>query len=184
MNHVVDLSRECVDQPHLANCDLILQAQLCGNEYYSSFCCASCARYQQQASPPRHRGWQTPPRPHESTGDRLQDWKSELCPFTAWNCSGSSALPESSRGWTEQSVVGVTVQNWETHHPQVYCRLLSPPVCLAVANPSLHLRVVAVIHRTRWHWDRKDAVTLEKADNHHEKWGDPVLHTSTREKCS
>ncbi|KFP73678.1 Papilin, partial [Acanthisitta chloris] len=40
----VDLSRECVDQPHLANCDLILQAQLCGNEYYSSFCCASCAR--------------------------------------------------------------------------------------------------------------------------------------------
>ncbi|KFW63734.1 Papilin, partial [Pygoscelis adeliae] len=44
VNHVVDLSRECVDQPHLANCDLILQAQLCSNEYYSSFCCASCAR--------------------------------------------------------------------------------------------------------------------------------------------
>lgn len=42
----VDPSRECVDQPHLANCDLILQAQLCNNEYYSSFCCASCARYQ------------------------------------------------------------------------------------------------------------------------------------------
>ncbi|XP_060617227.2 papilin isoform X2 [Anolis sagrei] len=41
----VDPSRECVDQPHLANCDLILQAQLCSNEYYSSFCCASCARY-------------------------------------------------------------------------------------------------------------------------------------------
>ncbi|NWI24241.1 PPN protein, partial [Sula dactylatra] len=55
-NHVVDLSRECVDQPHLANCDLILQAQLCRNEYYSSFCCASCSRYQPQASPPRHRG--------------------------------------------------------------------------------------------------------------------------------
>ncbi|GAB0190446.1 papilin [Grus japonensis] len=56
VNHVVDLSRECVDQPHLANCDLILQAQLCSNEYYSSFCCASCSRYQPQASPPRHRG--------------------------------------------------------------------------------------------------------------------------------
>ncbi|NXG62902.1 PPN protein, partial [Hemiprocne comata] len=55
-NHVVDLSRECVDQPHLANCDLILQAQLCGNEYYFSFCCASCSRYQLQASPPRHQG--------------------------------------------------------------------------------------------------------------------------------
>ncbi|KFZ68884.1 Papilin, partial [Podiceps cristatus] len=44
VNDVVDLSRECVDQPHLANCGLILQAQLCGNEYYSSFCCASCLR--------------------------------------------------------------------------------------------------------------------------------------------
>ncbi|XP_020665827.3 papilin isoform X1 [Pogona vitticeps] len=40
-----DPGRECVDQPHLANCDLILQAQLCGNEYYSSFCCASCLRH-------------------------------------------------------------------------------------------------------------------------------------------
>ncbi|NXA06253.1 PPN protein, partial [Sapayoa aenigma] len=56
VSHVVDLSRECVDQPHLANCDLILQAQLCGNEYYSSFCCASCARHHPQASPPNHRG--------------------------------------------------------------------------------------------------------------------------------
>ncbi|NXF05367.1 PPN protein, partial [Smithornis capensis] len=55
-SHVVDLSRECVDQPHLANCDLILQAQLCGNEYYSSFCCASCARHRPQASPPHHHG--------------------------------------------------------------------------------------------------------------------------------
>ncbi|NXS40900.1 PPN protein, partial [Balaeniceps rex] len=56
VNHIEDLSRECVDQPHLANCDLILQAQLCSNEYYSSFCCASCSRYQPQASPPHHRG--------------------------------------------------------------------------------------------------------------------------------
>ncbi|XP_064569860.1 papilin isoform X1 [Zonotrichia leucophrys gambelii] len=52
-SHIVDVSRECLDQPHLANCDLILQAQLCGNEYYSSFCCASCAR---QGSPPHPRG--------------------------------------------------------------------------------------------------------------------------------
>ncbi|KFR09596.1 Papilin, partial [Opisthocomus hoazin] len=39
-----EYSPACVDQPHLANCGLILQAQLCGNEYYASFCCASCAR--------------------------------------------------------------------------------------------------------------------------------------------
>uniref|UniRef100_UPI0025403722 papilin n=1 Tax=Euleptes europaea TaxID=460621 RepID=UPI0025403722 len=47
----VDSSRECVDQPHLANCELILQAQLCSNEYYSSFCCASCSRYQHKDLP-------------------------------------------------------------------------------------------------------------------------------------
>ncbi|NXX46366.1 PPN protein, partial [Tricholaema leucomelas] len=56
VNRVIDPTRECVDQPHLANCDLILQAQLCSNEYYSSFCCASCSRYQTQASPPHHHG--------------------------------------------------------------------------------------------------------------------------------
>ncbi|XP_059951868.1 papilin [Mesoplodon densirostris] len=39
-----DPGRECIDQPELANCELILQARLCGNEYYSSFCCASCSR--------------------------------------------------------------------------------------------------------------------------------------------
>ncbi|NXX83824.1 PPN protein, partial [Urocolius indicus] len=56
LNHVVDVSRECVDQPHLANCDLILQAQLCSNQYYSSFCCATCARHQPQLSPAPRRG--------------------------------------------------------------------------------------------------------------------------------
>uniref|UniRef100_A0A6I8PI63 Papilin n=1 Tax=Ornithorhynchus anatinus TaxID=9258 RepID=A0A6I8PI63_ORNAN len=35
--------RECVDRPELANCDLILRAQLCGNQYYAGFCCASCS---------------------------------------------------------------------------------------------------------------------------------------------
>uniref|UniRef100_A0A669PM78 Papilin n=1 Tax=Phasianus colchicus TaxID=9054 RepID=A0A669PM78_PHACC len=48
--------RECVDQPHLANCGLIVQAQLCSNEYYASFCCASCSRYQPLASPPHRSG--------------------------------------------------------------------------------------------------------------------------------
>ncbi|XP_006865675.1 PREDICTED: papilin [Chrysochloris asiatica] len=46
-----DPGRECIDQPELANCDLILLAQLCGNEYYSSFCCASCSRFQPHAQP-------------------------------------------------------------------------------------------------------------------------------------
>uniref|UniRef100_G3SMX7 Papilin, proteoglycan like sulfated glycoprotein n=1 Tax=Loxodonta africana TaxID=9785 RepID=G3SMX7_LOXAF len=46
-----DPGRECIDQPELANCDLILQAQLCGNEYYSSFCCASCSRVQPHTQP-------------------------------------------------------------------------------------------------------------------------------------
>ncbi|NWY95072.1 PPN protein, partial [Loxia curvirostra] len=56
VSHTEDLSRECVDQPHLANCELILQAQLCGNEYYSSFCCASCVHHRPQGSPPHPRG--------------------------------------------------------------------------------------------------------------------------------
>ncbi|KAG8507748.1 Papilin, partial [Galemys pyrenaicus] len=46
-----DPRRECTDQPELANCDLILKAQLCGNEFYSSFCCASCSRFQPPAQP-------------------------------------------------------------------------------------------------------------------------------------
>uniref|UniRef100_A0A8D0G719 Papilin, proteoglycan like sulfated glycoprotein n=1 Tax=Sphenodon punctatus TaxID=8508 RepID=A0A8D0G719_SPHPU len=55
-----DLSRLCIDQPHLANCDLILQAQLCNNEYYNSFCCASCSRHQPQNSPPHRQGGNSP----------------------------------------------------------------------------------------------------------------------------
>ncbi|XP_016335938.1 papilin isoform X1 [Sinocyclocheilus anshuiensis] len=39
------LSPDCVDQPELANCKLIVYARLCSSQYYSSFCCASCARY-------------------------------------------------------------------------------------------------------------------------------------------
>ncbi|XP_034094483.1 papilin-like [Gymnodraco acuticeps] len=40
-----DAPPECVDQPDLANCDLIVYARLCSNSYYSSFCCASCTRH-------------------------------------------------------------------------------------------------------------------------------------------
>lgn len=58
-----DPSRECIDQPELANCDLILQAQLCGNEYYSSFCCASCSRFQPHAQPIWQQGWRLAPAP-------------------------------------------------------------------------------------------------------------------------
>uniref|UniRef100_H3ALS1 Papilin, proteoglycan like sulfated glycoprotein n=1 Tax=Latimeria chalumnae TaxID=7897 RepID=H3ALS1_LATCH len=46
-----DPSGECIDQPDLANCDLIVYAQLCSNEYYSSFCCASCSRHSLNARP-------------------------------------------------------------------------------------------------------------------------------------
>ncbi|XP_062253079.1 papilin [Platichthys flesus] len=43
----VDVPPECVDQPELANCELIVYARLCSNSYYSSFCCASCTRHSQ-----------------------------------------------------------------------------------------------------------------------------------------
>uniref|UniRef100_UPI0009B333D8 papilin-like n=1 Tax=Monopterus albus TaxID=43700 RepID=UPI0009B333D8 len=43
----VDVPPECVDQPELANCELIVYARLCSNLYYSSFCCASCTRHSQ-----------------------------------------------------------------------------------------------------------------------------------------
>ncbi|XP_069773520.1 papilin-like isoform X2 [Narcine bancroftii] len=42
------LASQCVDLTELANCDLILQANLCSNQYYSSFCCSSCSRPLQQ----------------------------------------------------------------------------------------------------------------------------------------
>ncbi|CAG5866808.1 unnamed protein product [Menidia menidia] len=44
----VDVLPDCVDQPELANCKLIVYARLCSNQYYSSFCCASCATYSQK----------------------------------------------------------------------------------------------------------------------------------------
>ncbi|XP_076834066.1 papilin isoform X2 [Brachyhypopomus gauderio] len=39
------LSPDCVDEPELANCELIVSARLCGHRYFSSFCCASCFNY-------------------------------------------------------------------------------------------------------------------------------------------
>ncbi|XP_021574040.1 papilin [Carlito syrichta] len=51
-----NLGQECADQPERANCELILQAQLCGNEYYASFCCASCSRFQPPAQPTWQQG--------------------------------------------------------------------------------------------------------------------------------
>ncbi|XP_017273191.1 papilin [Kryptolebias marmoratus] len=42
-----DVLPNCVDQSQLANCRLIVYARLCNNQYYSSFCCASCSRHAQ-----------------------------------------------------------------------------------------------------------------------------------------
>ncbi|KAM5129347.1 papilin [Mantella aurantiaca] len=51
-----DSNSECVDNPELANCDLIVYAQLCNNEYYSSFCCASCSKHGSGHSQRKHHG--------------------------------------------------------------------------------------------------------------------------------
>ncbi|CAL1575559.1 unnamed protein product [Knipowitschia caucasica] len=40
-----DVPEDCVDQPELANCQLIVYARLCSNQYYSGFCCASCTKH-------------------------------------------------------------------------------------------------------------------------------------------
>ncbi|KAL0969478.1 hypothetical protein UPYG_G00227840 [Umbra pygmaea] len=47
LNAGLGVPAECVDQPELANCELIVYARLCTSQYYSSFCCASCARHAQ-----------------------------------------------------------------------------------------------------------------------------------------
>ncbi|KAG9336785.1 hypothetical protein JZ751_003133 [Albula glossodonta] len=51
------LPSECVDQPELANCNLIVYARLCSSQYYSSFCCASCARHAQGVVGSMPREW-------------------------------------------------------------------------------------------------------------------------------
>lgn len=52
-----DVPPECVDQPELANCELIVYARLCSNSYYSSFCCASCARHSRGNDRFSRLGW-------------------------------------------------------------------------------------------------------------------------------
>lgn len=54
-----DLGKDCIDQPELANCALILQAQLCGNEYYSSFSVPAAPASSQMPSlcGSRDEGW-------------------------------------------------------------------------------------------------------------------------------
>ncbi|XDV42604.1 hypothetical protein PO909_011235 [Leuciscus waleckii] len=47
------LPADCVDQPELANCKLIVYARLCSSQYYSSFCCSSCATYARDKDRPR-----------------------------------------------------------------------------------------------------------------------------------
>ncbi|XP_077094686.1 papilin isoform X2 [Siphateles boraxobius] len=47
------LAADCVDQPELANCKLIVYARLCSSQYYSSFCCSSCATYARDKYRPR-----------------------------------------------------------------------------------------------------------------------------------
>lgn len=32
----------CMDKPWLANCDLIIEAEMCQHRYFSNFCCLSC----------------------------------------------------------------------------------------------------------------------------------------------
>ncbi|XP_043929994.1 papilin isoform X2 [Protopterus annectens] len=54
--HHEDPSKGCVDQTELANCNLIVQAKLCSNEYYSSFCCASCSQFQPISKPHAKQG--------------------------------------------------------------------------------------------------------------------------------
>ncbi|XP_066531095.1 papilin isoform X2 [Hoplias malabaricus] len=49
-------SADCVDEPELANCELIVTARLCGHRYFSSFCCASCFNYSMAKSRPGRHG--------------------------------------------------------------------------------------------------------------------------------
>ncbi|XP_062863790.1 papilin isoform X1 [Trichomycterus rosablanca] len=49
-------SPNCVDEPNLANCRLIVSARLCGHQYYSSFCCASCYKYAVEKSRTTRQG--------------------------------------------------------------------------------------------------------------------------------
>ena len=36
-------TEECQDNPHFANCALIVRAKYCDNAYYMEYCCKSCS---------------------------------------------------------------------------------------------------------------------------------------------
>lgn len=38
----VGIPQDCVDKPWYANCELILEGNLCRHPYFSVFCCRSC----------------------------------------------------------------------------------------------------------------------------------------------
>ncbi|XP_063764063.1 LOW QUALITY PROTEIN: papilin [Eleginops maclovinus] len=44
-----DVPPECVDQPELSNCVLVVQSRLCSRPYYFRFCCATCTRHSQRS---------------------------------------------------------------------------------------------------------------------------------------
>ena len=52
----VQISEQCEDNPHFANCKLIVRAQYCTNKYYAKFCCRSCTLAGQLRGG-RSRGW-------------------------------------------------------------------------------------------------------------------------------
>ena len=44
----------CTDNPFFANCELIVNARYCANQYYARFCCRSCTLAGQLPSTGRH----------------------------------------------------------------------------------------------------------------------------------
>ena len=47
----------CTDNPFFANCELIVNARYCANQYYARFCCRSCTLAGQLPSAGRHLGY-------------------------------------------------------------------------------------------------------------------------------
>jgi len=36
------IPEDCIDKPWYANCELIIEANMCRHPYFSDFCCRSC----------------------------------------------------------------------------------------------------------------------------------------------
>ena len=45
------MAQDCTDNGYYANCKLIVQAELCNNQYYMKFCCKSCTEAGQLRGP-------------------------------------------------------------------------------------------------------------------------------------